>query len=74
MSYFNEMCDSNGATYQVAQSKTYNLREISDYLLECLKSDTKISFEIRDNGEMCIATSNDDVLGSVEASFDAIED
>ena len=78
MSVFDDIYNSAGEKlYHRAQSKTYSLKEISDYLLECMEepqNDTKISFEIRDDGEVYISTSNDELAAEIEASFTAIEE
>lgn len=78
MSVFDDIYNSDGEKlYHRAKSKTYSLKEISDYLLACMsepQNDTKISFEIRDDGEIYISTSNDELAGEIEASFTAIED
>ncbi len=76
MKVFEDICNSKGEKmYHRAQSKTYSLKEISDYLNECMKdpqNDKKVRFEIRDDGEVYISTFNDDLDGEVEASFKAI--
>lgn len=52
-------------------SKLYSLKEIADYLQNCIEEpqkDTAVFFTIKDGGELTITTSNEDIAGEIEAS------
>ena len=61
--------DSSGRTWQEVNSKLYSLKEIADYLQDCMEEkDTNVFFTIRDGGELVITTSNEDIIVEIEAS------
>ena len=63
--------DSSGRTWQEVNSKLYSLKEIADYLQNCMEEpqkDTAVFFTIQDGGELVITTSNEDIAGEIEAS------
>ena len=63
--------DGNGRTWQEVSSKTYRIKEIIDYLQDCMEEpqqDTNVYFTIRDGGELAIITSSEDVAGEIEGS------
>lgn len=63
--------DSSGRTWQEVNSKLYSLKEIADYLQNCMEepqNDTAVYFTIQDGGELEITTSNKDRAGEIEAS------
>lgn len=70
--------NSTGAEWREVRSKTYSLKEIADYLAECMAEpakDTSVYFTIREGGELYINTRNDEVPGEVMASgFTVLED
>ena len=77
MNVFEDITTSTGESYKIAQSKTYSLEDIANYLNACMSEpqrDTKISFEIRDDGEIHIQTFNDSLAGEIDATFTAIDD
>lgn len=52
-------------------SKLYSLKEIADYLQNCIEEpqkDTAVFFTIKDGGGLAITTSNEDIAGEIEAS------
>ena len=58
-------------TRQEVSSKTYRIKEIIDYLQDCMeepRQDTNVYFTIRDGGELAIITSSEDVAGEIEGS------
>ncbi len=76
MSVFEDMYRSDGTSYHRAESKTYRLKDIADYLRNCMQApqkDTKVRFEIRDDGEVYISTFKEEYVGEKEASFKATE-
>lgn len=76
MSVFEDMYRSDGTSYHRAESKTYRLKDIADYLQDCMQvpqKDTKVRFEIREDGEVYISTFAEEYVGEIEASFKAIE-
>lgn len=77
-SAFRDLQLSDGETWSEAQSKTYMINEIIDYLKSCQEEpqlDTKVVFTIRGNGELRLSTFNDNLAGEIEASgFTAIEE
>lgn len=76
MSVFENMYRSDGTSYHRAESKTYRLKDIADYLCDCMQdpqNHTKVNFEIRDDGEVYITTFRDDFMGATEAKFVATE-
>ena len=69
MSVFEDMYRSDGTSYHRAESKTYELKDIADYLSDCMRTPqnhTKVNFEIRDDGEVYITTFRDDFTGATE--------
>lgn len=70
--------DSNGSAWREVSSKLYSLKEITDYLQDCMKEpqkDTAVYFTIRDGGELVIATRSEESAGEVEASgFTALQE
>ena len=63
--------DSSGRTWQEVSSKLYSLKEIADYLQDCMEEpqkDTAVFFTIRDGGELIITTRNEDIAGEIEGS------
>lgn len=70
--------NSTGAEWREVRSKTYSLKEIAEYLADCMQdpqNDTSVYFTIREGGDLYISTSNDEVPCEVRASgFTVIED
>lgn len=63
--------NNSGQTWQEVSSKLYSLKEIADYLQNCIEEpqkDTAVFFTIKDGGELAITTSNEDIAGEIEAS------
>lgn len=63
--------NNSGQTWQEVSSKLYSLKEIADYLQNCIEEpqkDTAVFFTIKDGGELTITTSNEDIAGEIEAS------
>lgn len=63
--------NNSGQTWQEVSSKLYSLKEIADYLQNCIEEpqkDTAVYFTIKDGGELAITTSNEDIAGEIEAS------
>lgn len=54
-----------------AESKEYKIKDIIDYLIDCTKSpqnDTKVEFEIDEEGNLTISTSNYEIPGYISRS------
>ena len=66
-----ELQDSSGRTWQEVSSKAYSLKEIADYLQDCMEEpqkDTAVYFTIRDGGDLAIITRNEEKAGEIEAT------
>ncbi len=73
--FVHNLHNSTGAEWREVRSKTYSLKEIADYLAECMAEDTRVYFTIREGGELYINTRSEDEPGEVMASgFTVIED
>lgn len=70
-SFVMELESSGGERWREVESKRYDLKEIIDYLQDCIEApqfDTRVSFTIREGGDLYITTSNEVLDGDIEAS------